>query len=199
MALWIGNGAILKGSSQWQLKEFWKLYNPGHTFWPHDFDCDRVLRGSVVKCLTCNPAILGSSCTRYSGEPSPWYDWNTWRKTPYINWSWPLTYYLKKKKFKDSYTFWTVTGRALIFQVYSLWLWPFHWYQTIWPRDLDRDHWPSLPDCCNFQLFTHPANYVVVWQLLLFFQFTHVVLWNVYQDQWSSIVNFIQIQILYWH
>ena len=25
MTLWIGNGAVLKSSSQWQLKEFWKL------------------------------------------------------------------------------------------------------------------------------------------------------------------------------
>ena len=25
MTLWIGNGAVLKTSSQWQLKEFWKL------------------------------------------------------------------------------------------------------------------------------------------------------------------------------
>ena len=28
--LWIGNGAVLKSSSQWQLKEFQKLNNPGH-------------------------------------------------------------------------------------------------------------------------------------------------------------------------
>ena len=25
MALWKGNGAVLKSSSQWYLKEFWKL------------------------------------------------------------------------------------------------------------------------------------------------------------------------------
>ena len=25
MTLWIGNGAVLKSSSQWQLNEFWKL------------------------------------------------------------------------------------------------------------------------------------------------------------------------------
>ena len=25
MTLWIGNGAVLKSSSQWQLKEVWKL------------------------------------------------------------------------------------------------------------------------------------------------------------------------------
>ena len=30
MALWIGYGAVLKSSSQWQLKEFWKLNNSGH-------------------------------------------------------------------------------------------------------------------------------------------------------------------------
>ena len=30
MFLWIGNGAVLKSSSQWQLKEFWKLDNSGH-------------------------------------------------------------------------------------------------------------------------------------------------------------------------
>ena len=29
MILWIGNGAVLK-SSQWQLKEFWKLNNSVH-------------------------------------------------------------------------------------------------------------------------------------------------------------------------
>ena len=27
MTLWIGNGAVLKCSSQWQLKEYWKLNN----------------------------------------------------------------------------------------------------------------------------------------------------------------------------
>ena len=27
----------------------------------------RVPRGSVVRCLTCNPGVLGSSCTRSSG------------------------------------------------------------------------------------------------------------------------------------
>ena len=30
MTLWIGNGAVLKSSSQWQLKEFWKLNNSSH-------------------------------------------------------------------------------------------------------------------------------------------------------------------------
>ena len=30
MTLWIGNGAVLKGSSQWQLKESWKLNNSFH-------------------------------------------------------------------------------------------------------------------------------------------------------------------------
>ena len=30
MALWIGNGAVLKSSGQWQLKEFWKLNNSVH-------------------------------------------------------------------------------------------------------------------------------------------------------------------------
>ena len=30
MTLWIGNGAVLKSSSQWQLKEFWKLNDSGH-------------------------------------------------------------------------------------------------------------------------------------------------------------------------
>ena len=30
MTLWIGNGEVLKSSSQWQLKEFWKLSNSGH-------------------------------------------------------------------------------------------------------------------------------------------------------------------------
>ena len=30
MTLWIGNGAVLKSSSQWQLKEFWKLNSSGH-------------------------------------------------------------------------------------------------------------------------------------------------------------------------
>ena len=29
MTLWIGNGAVLKSSSQWQLNEFWKLNNSG--------------------------------------------------------------------------------------------------------------------------------------------------------------------------
>ena len=30
MTLWIGNGAVLKSSSQWQSNEFWKLNNSGH-------------------------------------------------------------------------------------------------------------------------------------------------------------------------
>ena len=30
MTLWIGNGAVLKSSSQWQLMEFSKLNNSGH-------------------------------------------------------------------------------------------------------------------------------------------------------------------------
>ena len=30
MTLWIGNGAVLKSSNQWQLNEFWKLSNSGH-------------------------------------------------------------------------------------------------------------------------------------------------------------------------
>ena len=31
MTLWIiGNGAVLKSSSQWQLKEFWKLNSSSH-------------------------------------------------------------------------------------------------------------------------------------------------------------------------
>ena len=30
MTLWIGNGAVLKSSSQWQLNEFCKSNNSGH-------------------------------------------------------------------------------------------------------------------------------------------------------------------------
>ena len=30
MTLWIGNGAVLKSSSQWQLKEVWKLNDSVH-------------------------------------------------------------------------------------------------------------------------------------------------------------------------
>ena len=30
MTLWIGNGAVLKSSSQWQVKEFRKLNNSVH-------------------------------------------------------------------------------------------------------------------------------------------------------------------------
>ena len=30
MLLWIGNGAVLKSSSQWQLKEYLKLNNSVH-------------------------------------------------------------------------------------------------------------------------------------------------------------------------
>ena len=30
MTLWLGNGAVLKSSSQWQLKEFQKLNNSVH-------------------------------------------------------------------------------------------------------------------------------------------------------------------------
>ena len=30
MTLWIGNGTVLKGSSQWQLEDIWKLNNSVH-------------------------------------------------------------------------------------------------------------------------------------------------------------------------
>ena len=30
MTLWIGNGAVLKSSSEWQLKEFQKINNSRH-------------------------------------------------------------------------------------------------------------------------------------------------------------------------
>ena len=30
MAIWIGNGAVLKNSSQWQLKKFLKINNSCH-------------------------------------------------------------------------------------------------------------------------------------------------------------------------
>ena len=30
MTFWIGNGAVLKSSRQWQLKELWKLNNSVH-------------------------------------------------------------------------------------------------------------------------------------------------------------------------
>ena len=30
MTLWIGNGAVRKSSSQWQLQEVWKLNNSVH-------------------------------------------------------------------------------------------------------------------------------------------------------------------------
>ena len=30
MTLWIGNGAVLKSSSQWQLNGFWKLNDSVH-------------------------------------------------------------------------------------------------------------------------------------------------------------------------
>ena len=30
LTLWIGNGAVLKSSSQWQLKDVLKLNNSGH-------------------------------------------------------------------------------------------------------------------------------------------------------------------------
>ena len=32
MTLWIGNGAVLKSFSQWQLKEFWKLNGSSYEF-----------------------------------------------------------------------------------------------------------------------------------------------------------------------
>ena len=34
MTLWISNGAVLKSSSQWQLKEFWKQIIDG---WNYSF------------------------------------------------------------------------------------------------------------------------------------------------------------------
>ena len=37
MTLWIGNGAVLKSSSQWQLKEFWKLNDSVHEWTGLDF------------------------------------------------------------------------------------------------------------------------------------------------------------------
>ena len=35
MTLWIGNGALLKSASQWQLKEFIKLNNSVHELFIH--------------------------------------------------------------------------------------------------------------------------------------------------------------------
>ena len=37
MTLWIGNGAVLKSSSQWQLNEFGKLNNSGHELFIFNF------------------------------------------------------------------------------------------------------------------------------------------------------------------
>ena len=38
MTLWIGNGAVLKSSSQWQLKEFLKLNNSFHELFMTTFE-----------------------------------------------------------------------------------------------------------------------------------------------------------------
>ena len=80
--LWIGNGAVLKSFSQWQLKEFLKINNSWMELYIFQyskylqysvmnfiFECyqNRVLRGSVVECLTCSPEVLGLSCTGSSG------------------------------------------------------------------------------------------------------------------------------------
>ena len=51
ITLWIGNGAVLKSSSQWQLKDFLKLNNSGHELFIfiiyiiiyYSFDCTKVL------------------------------------------------------------------------------------------------------------------------------------------------------------
>ena len=44
MTLWIGNGALLKSSSQWQLNEFGKLNNSGHELFNFhiSFNCQRL-------------------------------------------------------------------------------------------------------------------------------------------------------------
>ena len=39
MTLWIAYGAVLKSSSQWQLKEFLKLNNSGHDLKLSSADC----------------------------------------------------------------------------------------------------------------------------------------------------------------
>ena len=42
IALWIGNGAVLKSSSQWQLKEYRKLNNSAHElfiYFQNSFNC----------------------------------------------------------------------------------------------------------------------------------------------------------------
>ena len=38
MTLWIGNGAVLKSSSQWQLNEFLKLNNSVHELFQAPFN-----------------------------------------------------------------------------------------------------------------------------------------------------------------
>ena len=52
MTLWIGNGAVLKSSSQWQLKEFRKLNSSGHEFFFFFFfffKIDKILGLSNLK------------------------------------------------------------------------------------------------------------------------------------------------------
>ena len=46
MTLRIGNGEVLKSSSQWQLKEFWKLNNSSH-----DLDLEQSILMSAYPYL----------------------------------------------------------------------------------------------------------------------------------------------------
>ena len=62
MTLWIGNGAVLKNASQWQLKEFGKLNNSVHEL----FIFKRQLK---LQSALCNCSCLLDSVDPRSGCP----------------------------------------------------------------------------------------------------------------------------------
>ena len=57
MTLWIGNGAILKSSSQWQLNEFGKLNNSDHELYIFFkfFYSAGLLTGTFKNCAITYP------------------------------------------------------------------------------------------------------------------------------------------------
>ena len=52
MTLWIGNGAVLKSSSQWQLNEFQKLNNSGYELFIFKILLISCLCHDHRKCIT---------------------------------------------------------------------------------------------------------------------------------------------------
>ena len=69
MTLWLGNGAVLKSSSQWQLKEFRKLNNSVHELFI--FEILLIALTEFFKNCTINYPEIHNNC-----HSLRWYQWD---------------------------------------------------------------------------------------------------------------------------